>query len=1351
MYIPRKLLVDGRAYREDELLHVGSVFIVLAEPGAGKTELLGKLGSLLGSAPVRASVFRSRQLAASKAPLVIDAMDEVARIDRLALDEIVVKASDMQSDVVVFAGRSSEWDPSVTEHVKDCFGVDPVVVWLEPFTTEEQRQLFDAKFPGEVFEHFVREAGRFELVPLFGNPQFLQLFGEAYVESGRSFTSRKAIYADAVRRLAHEANKKVSQAGRPPLDRIVELAGEVFAKLMLSGASGVSATEELGAVEFPYLASIVSDAPHEARYLVDTRLLKPSAEAGQHEPVHRIVAEFCAARFLVGRIDDPGNLLSLRRVLAVVAPNSVVRTELRGMLGWMAALSSEPTQTTLVELDPYAAFANGDPSQLTVKAKKALLTKLEKVALDDPHFRGSDVWRQFNVGKFFTPDIQADVVAILNSAGTGTSLRNLVIELIKSSGCAQQFTSQLSALVIDPNGHSSTRKGAQAAMFEVAENDPVPDLGPLRAEASAISLELAASIVRHVGAVKVTVPVVVDLLRELTKLYPQSPGARDTLSGSRHFIRALVGMLDLPVLIAALDGLTHNLTCTCNPKFDALCECRSGASKVAGFLLDRYFTICTTVDAETLWGWLKNLRSRDFDSNDGKAVVALGNNHELRRQTQWLTLTENSDPDKTNDALGSLFQTSTYPGLRVHTGDMEALAERAFGQGNVTVWGVLWRAHDRYSNSRANRMRTLQRAHTRQNVAFMAEWARKTVWWRAIDRRDHFRIRSRRRSYEALEAQREEESRNKLLTERAKIEAGEHWGWLHEFAELYLLEPEKLAENPDYGDTPKRAILNCIAFLTPAVPTLAVIGAGKQRAIAEVLLAHCILRFREGMPLDDLSEPILRAAATEMGSYPTIKDELELNTLNAEFGRLVFATPGAPEEFAKDFIEPALALTVDSVTKVHWLDEKPAFHHLRATMPLEWLEKYPQMPLQQARVLFEMAAEHGDRAQLDALIDRRFNDPVKDSGEDTAADKLARARHRFWALNAFFYSTPAFEPAWQELRQDKNNLLAIQDRVGILSYDAEGKVPALSAEAIYRIMDGFVGQWPKVHLPSVSGTGSPKNEVAYRFLDRLPWRLGRETPSRKLPVIERMLLDARFADFRPTLLTLRAEARRQLALQDFRAPSPTDVCALLDHNEIASVEDLRALLVEQLAEMQVWLKGIETDPLVTFYSAGKHVDENTGRNRVVDFLRGRMTALGLSVVIEHHMASSNRCDFTVSATVSGARCLLVVEVKGQWHDKLFTAASAQLMDRYSIHPDAAGQGIFLVFWFGDEGDSIAGKPDLTITSAEQLKGAILAQMSEELKAVIDVVVLDVSRAPIVAKPPKKGRPGKKGAAAGTAL
>lgn len=129
-------------------------------------------------------------------------MDEVARIDKLATDKIVVQASQTAAATVIFAGRSSEWDQGRTAYVEQCFGVKPIVVHLQPFNEGAQRQLFAIAFPGEDFDAFSTEVRKFELGPLLGNPQFLQLFGEAYVESNRSFTSKAKIFADAVKRLS---------------------------------------------------------------------------------------------------------------------------------------------------------------------------------------------------------------------------------------------------------------------------------------------------------------------------------------------------------------------------------------------------------------------------------------------------------------------------------------------------------------------------------------------------------------------------------------------------------------------------------------------------------------------------------------------------------------------------------------------------------------------------------------------------------------------------------------------------------------------------------------------------------------------------------------------------------------------------------------------------------------------------------------------------------------------------------------------------------------------------------------------------------------------------------------------
>lgn len=86
----------------------------------------------------------------------------------------------------------------------------------------------------------------------------------------------------------------------------------------------------------------------------------------------------------------------------------------------------------------------------------------------------------------------------------------------------------------------------------------------------------------------------------------------------------------------------------------------------------------------------------------------------------------------------------------------------------------------------------------------------------------------------------------------------------------------------------------------------------------------------------------------------------------------------------------------------------------------------------------------------------------------------------------------------------------------------------------------------------------------------------------------------------------------------------------------------------------------------------------------------------------------------------------MAEVKGQWHRELYSAASAQLYERYSIHPDAEQQGIYLVIWFG-EGEKVAGRKKHGIINAGALKSSIESTLPPDLTGLIDVFVLDVSK------------------------
>jgi hypothetical protein len=306
-------------------------------------------------------------------------------------------------------------------------------------------------------------------------------------------------------------------------------------------------------------------------------------------------------------------------------------------------------------------------------------------------------------------------------------------------------------------------------------------------------------------------------------------------------------------------------------------------------------------------------------------------------------------------------------------------------------------------------------------------------------------------------------------------------------------------------------------------------------------------------------------------------------------------------------------------------------------------------------------------------------------------------------------------------------------------HDAKGW-PQLNAEQVYRILDAFAGAWPKVDLPNTWGTGDPEDERAYRFLSDAIFLIGGDDPSNSIPVFDRILSDARFSDFHNGIKSLKATAVRQFALSGFQTPRPSDISKLLDQSKIASVEDMRAVLIELLDEIQARLKGAATNPVDVFYSGEKRVDENTARNRIVEMLEARLNAMHLGVVIEHQMSDAARCDFTASTSIGGSQTVLVTEVKGQWNKELYTAASAQLAERYTIFPGAADQGVYLVLWFGG-GEIVAGKKAPAITSADELRHEIIAQMPESLMGRIDVYVLDVSRAKAVKSiaEPKKPR------------
>ncbi|WP_252716046.1 NACHT domain-containing protein [Acinetobacter guillouiae] len=256
-YLPRKLYDHEKEYTEFEVKEAFQIIIILAEPGAGKTSLLENFSNHLNVKRKTANSFNSRNNHSENSILIIDALDELVRIDQSAVSNLLGKAADLEPQKLIISSRSSEWEESYTRLVRDIFEIEPRVFRLFPFNESEQQQIFENYKTEENFKIFESEVKKYNLKQLLSNPQFLKIFAEAYIESDRVFIDRKSIFRQAVKALAKETNNVFNVRNDLPLLKKIESTEEIFAKLLLSGSEGVSTNVDGLDTLYPRIDSLI--------------------------------------------------------------------------------------------------------------------------------------------------------------------------------------------------------------------------------------------------------------------------------------------------------------------------------------------------------------------------------------------------------------------------------------------------------------------------------------------------------------------------------------------------------------------------------------------------------------------------------------------------------------------------------------------------------------------------------------------------------------------------------------------------------------------------------------------------------------------------------------------------------------------------------------------------------------------------------------------------------------------------------------------------------------------------------------------------------------------------------------
>lgn len=1305
---------------EEDFASLDAPRVLLGEPGAGKSftaELVsGMSGYALFEADVVASGAPAPELGESLP--VIDGLDEaLGSGPESPLLSILKRLHQENVHTFVLMCRAADWADVTNERmVRNWFGQTPMVGRLQPLNDDEIVGMVDAFGTyDDGGQAFLEEARTRNALDLARNPQALRLLLSAIQNHGWPATKTE-LYQNACQSFAGEENEvhRSLNAARPAAEIILSTAGFVFAQLLLSGKRGVNVDGQDSEFHIR-LAELASDtvSADQINATVSTLLFKAS-DAGTVEPYHRTIAEYLAAKWLVDQLRS--GRLSFRRLETFLYKNSHVPRSLRGLHAWLATLYPS-ISSRLVPYDPYGCFRYGDIEQFTVEQTRHLIEQLQNLSSIDPYFRSEDWDGQVGNG-LARPELRDDIVGLIRNPDVPHNLSTVILESLKGTELAASISDDLRSIVLD-NSMSYVSRDRALEAFQFADPD-------------SNWVELALSLIQdgdHSSA-RIAVEIAKDncpsftgqQIAEITNAY-DAANERRSVNMSIGIAYRLLPKMSQEQKAAAISVYAENLP-------EERHNRSSYVRKIEVRLIDALKSFLEQggeVSGEQLWSWLERVTRYQYRSRDWQtfSVQYFSERVDLRREIQSRALAA-ADPEQ--GRIINLLMRDMGEGLLLQESDLAFHLEQLVGQERqLNDFIDRWRAFAEWMFANVGFMGEAesvarQQAQTRPALQAIIDeiTSRPPPSWQ----------REQEEEEQEWEREKERQKRERIQSFtniRDAIREGRHAGALYDISTAFLglftgydenEEPlgriEQLVGQENLEAALHGLVAACHRQDLPTPRSMAVLAASERKEyfLARVAMVGSVLARLRGENLATLPRETLRTALAAMDWGLYSEEKQMLGGLEDALKDVLFQDPADCEQFFRDTIEPLLFGGNDHVSGLYYVLHNDDYASLAGRLSLSWLTRSEEMSAQALRKVLSGALVHADRAALSDLIAAKLE----------TANWPSEEHRRAWHTCAFLADFDRFAPEISGFMAETAERL--NDMRAMMTEGNGREIEPLTVAQLTFVVEQFATRVPQVE-PRGSGWGSDDAYEQARFVDASISNLGDIQTQDAQDQLQRLVDEVDLANHTDHARHVLAEHKRSMAEADWSRHTHYDVRHVLLGGIPQTIEDLQALVLDELHQMQGRLQDGSFNDVRPFWNGVTPHLENDCRDRIASQLEPHLGKYGVRVHTEGTMPSDTRCDLLCTI----GEMDLPIEIKGQWHPQIWSAASEQLEGNYSRHYRASGFGVYLVLWFGD----VAGynPPGIRVHGRLEDAGAMLEAIPERSPHCISpktkLFVLNVSK------------------------